>query len=77
MFSRRDLEPLLKHRPKDSSPVLSLYLDVDLSRPANRNRGILVAARALLAGVREEIDTGPLGGELDGDIARKVPGPLL
>jgi peptide chain release factor subunit 1 len=70
MFSRRDLEPLLKHCPKDSSPVLSLYLDVDLSRPANRNRGILVAARSLLAGVREEVDSGPLGGHLDRDIAR-------
>jgi peptide chain release factor subunit 1 len=70
MLSRRDLEPLLKYVSSKSSPVLSLYLDVDLARPANRNRGILVAARALLAALREESDSGPQTAELDGDARR-------
>ena len=34
MFGRHEIAPLLKREGKDSSPVLSLYLDVDLSRPA-------------------------------------------
>jgi peptide subunit release factor 1 (eRF1) len=69
MFGRDDLQPLLKRTGKDSTPVLSLYLDVDLSRPANRNRGILVAARALLANLREEIDSHPVVAQLDQDAA--------
>src|SRR6266704_2250475 len=71
MFSRKDLEPLLKYPVRDDSPVLSLYLDVDLARAANRNRGILVAARALLAALRDEADSGPAGSHLEED-ARSV-----
>lgn len=71
MLSRRDLEPLLEHPSRETSPVLSLYLDVDLSRPSNRNRGILVAARALLASLRDEFGPGPRAPEFDAD-ARRV-----
>lgn len=71
MLSRRDLEPVLKYPSRKTSPVLSLYLDVDLSRSANRNRGILVAARGLLAALRDEFDPGPRAAEIDKD-ARRV-----
>lgn len=70
MFGRDDLQPLLKHAGKHSSPVLSLYLDVDLSRSANRNRGILVAAKAMIANLREEIDSDPAIAHFDQDAAR-------
>src|SRR5882672_957936 len=70
MFSRHDLAPLLKYAGNDSSPVLSLYLDVDLSRPANRNRGILVEARGLVAGLREEVGGRPEASHLEQDAAR-------
>ena len=70
MLSRRDLEPLLLHAEKETSPVLSLYLDVDLARTVNRNRGFQVAARSLMAGLRDEIDSGTGGAELSEDLAR-------
>ncbi len=68
MLSRKDLEPLIKHAPDPSSPILSLYLDVDLSRSVNRGRGILVAARAQLAALRDDLDSDPLASQLDGDV---------
>lgn len=70
MLSRRDLEPLLEYRSRKTSPVLSLYLDVDLSRPSNRSRGIRAGARALLAALRDEIDSGARAQEFDEDVRR-------
>jgi peptide subunit release factor 1 (eRF1) len=70
MFSRKDLEPLLRYPTQPESPVLSLYLDVDQSRQANRGRGILVAARALLAGIRDESVPGRGPDHLDEDSRR-------
>ena len=69
-FSRKDLEPLMKYPARAESPVLSLYLDVDLSRPANRNRGILVAARRLVQTLRDEPVAGTSHAALDEDARR-------
>lgn len=69
MLHRRDLDTLLKYTPSESSPVLSLYLNVDLSRPANRNRGIQVAARGLFGALRDELDSSPGTADLDEDLA--------
>ncbi|MFQ5876938.1 MAG: hypothetical protein ACE5JH_04495 [Acidobacteriota bacterium] len=68
MFSRRHLEPLMRHSASDSSPILSLYLDVDQARPVNRNRGIETAARAMLSSLREQDVADPA--QLDEDIRR-------
>ena len=68
MFSRNDLEPLMEHAPRDSSPILSLYLDVDQARPVNRNHGIGTAARKLLSSLRDNNATDAT--HLDEDIAR-------
>ena len=72
MLSRKDIEPLLRYPSREQSPVLSLYLDVDQSRSANRNRGILVAARALLAALRDEVDSAPVVAEHLADDARRA-----
>lgn len=51
MISREDLGVLAGYRPRPGSPVLSVYLDVDQSRPANLNRGFERTLKHLLRAI--------------------------
>ncbi len=58
ILSRQEIETLLKHEAKAGSPVLSVYLDVDQSRSANRKRGFEVALKQMLRSVEQRLDEG-------------------
>lgn len=58
MISKTDLENLIEREVKPSSPVLSVYLDVDQSRASNLNREF----EAALKNMRRSIER-QLGGE--------------
>ncbi|MGW8179142.1 MAG: hypothetical protein ACWGQW_10310 [bacterium] len=48
MISWKDLEGLLAFETESSSPILSVYLNVDQSRAVNLNRGFEAALKSLL-----------------------------
>jgi len=56
VFSRAELEALLERKPVEGSPVLSVYLDVDLSRPENLNRGFETSLANLLRSLERGIE---------------------
>ena len=48
MISHDDLKELLSRTPDASSPVLSVYLNVDQSQAVNLNRGFEAALKSLI-----------------------------
>jgi peptide chain release factor subunit 1 len=58
MISRDDLENLMRREPRPGSPVLSLYLNTDLSLAANINRAFEVVLKDLLREIEGRLDKG-------------------
>ncbi|HEY0322512.1 MAG TPA: hypothetical protein VGC66_16270 [Pyrinomonadaceae bacterium] len=56
MISRVDVENLMRREPRPGSPVLSLYLNTDLSIAANVNRAFEVVLKDLLREIEERLD---------------------
>lgn len=55
MVSYKDLEMLQRYRPEGDGHVLSLYLDVDQSKPGNLNRGFERTVNQLLKEAERDI----------------------
>jgi hypothetical protein len=55
MISREDVDRLCERDPTPEDPVLSVYLDVDQSRTANRNGGFRAALRARLRVLESQV----------------------
>ena len=55
MISRADVDRLCSLDPMPGHPVLSVYLDVDQSRPTNRNGGFRAALRAGLRALEPRV----------------------
>src|SRR5262245_51588770 len=68
MISRSDVDRLRERAPTRDSPVLSVYLDVDQSRAANRNREFESALRARLRVLEQPLDE-PARAEFHADAA--------
>jgi hypothetical protein len=58
VISRSDLEELAGRASQPESPVLSIYLDVDQSKPANRNKGYLAALKDRLRALERQVTGG-------------------
>lgn len=70
MIRRSDIEMLLARDPRPGSPVLSVYLDVDQTRPGNLNRGFEVALDAMLRSLDQQLKEAPSRREFQQDAAR-------
>lgn len=55
MITKADVDALLSRAPNPASPLLSVYLDVDQSRPANLNRGFEAALKAMLRSIEQQL----------------------
>jgi peptide chain release factor subunit 1 len=56
MISRDDLESLARREARKGSPVLSFYLNTDLSQAANVNRAFEVVLKDLLREIERQLD---------------------
>jgi peptide chain release factor subunit 1 len=56
MISKNELESLMQREPKPGSPVLSLYLNTDVSLPANIKRGFEIMLKDLLREMEQKLD---------------------
>src|SRR5579884_447860 len=70
MIGSSDLKMLLKREPRPGSPVLSVYLDVDQTRPANLNRGFEVALDNMLRSLHQQLSEALSRREFQQDAAR-------
>jgi peptide chain release factor subunit 1 len=70
MISIQDLDQLLKREPKSGSPVLSVYLSTDPSRPANIRRGFEAALHQMLRSIEEQLTEKPARKQFAEDAGR-------
>ncbi|HEU4685751.1 MAG TPA: hypothetical protein VFS39_14690 [Nitrospira sp.] len=55
MISIQDLDQLMKREPKAGSPVLSVYLSTDPSRPQNIQRGFEAVLHQMLQSIEDQL----------------------
>ncbi len=70
MIRSSDLKMLVEREPRPGSPVLSVYLDVDQTRPANLNRGFEVTLDNMLRSLDQQLGEAPPRREFQQDAAR-------